>query len=221
MTRLPRRAPARRARAPPGPEAWAPLWRRRGRSARPHRSRQRATDARTGRVACTPDVPLPARRGGRRSADQLTSGAPARAACRRQQRRPCPPSATRGALRVARRPIALRLAPRSAADRREHAAPTGLPLLPPSRPHPPPPAARGTRVFADPIRIRSTFVRKLLPRVRFDFDVKRKPAVTAGTGWHLSFGDSTHFDLAYARASASSDDTRRMSKGGFLDPPEA
>lgn len=116
---------------------------------------------------------------------------------------------------MARRPIALRLAPRSAADRREHAAPTGLPLLPPSRPHAPPPAARGTRVFADPIRIRSTFVRKLLPRVRFDFDGKRKPAVTAGTGWHLSFGDSTHFDLGYARASASADDTRRIKRWVF------
>ena len=43
-------------------------------------------------------------------------------------------------------------------------------------------------------------VRKLFGRVRFDFDGKRKPAVTAGTGWHLSFGDSTNFDLAYAHA---------------------
>lgn len=214
MTRLRRRAPVRRARAPPGPEAWAPLWRRRGRSARPLRSRQRATDVRTGRVACTPDVPLPVRRDGRRSPRPTNFRRAGTRGLPPPTTTPLPPSATR-----ARAPCgaASHRTPPGAAQRggpsrarRPYGPTTTTPLAPA------PAAARRARYArfcgSDPDPI----VRKLLPRVRFDFDGKRKPAVTAGTGWHLSFGDSTHFDLAYQHALPPPPTTRAGSKGGFF-----
>ena len=144
-----------------------------------------------------PTCPCPCAEAAAGRPDQLTSGAAARAACRRQRRRPCPQRHARrapcGAASHRTPPGAAQRGGPSRA-RRPYGPTTTTPLAPA------PAAARRARYArfcgSDPDPI----VRKLFGRVRFDFDGKRKPAVTAGTGWHLSFGDSTNFDLAYAHA---------------------